>query len=67
EVQSKYLSKSKCNLINGTVRQSPDFDENKIMVFLKSQWVTKVEKLGLPKIKPGQTIAAFYQQTVMLF
>nr|QQG34565.1 RdRp [Dioscorea potexvirus 1] len=67
EVQNKYLSKPLAQLINSQLRQSPDFKANKIMIFLKSQWVKKIEKLGALKIKPGQTIAAFMQETVMLY
>ncbi|CAF04078.1 replicase [Hosta virus X] len=67
EVQQTYLSKP-INLIkNGEKRQGPDFDKNAIMLFLKSQWVKKMEKLGAPTIKPGQTIASFHQITVMLY
>lgn len=67
EVQGTYLSKSENMLINGKARQSPDYDPNVISLFLKSQWVKKIEKLGAIKIKPGQTIASFHQATVMLF
>nr|QIZ03225.1 RNA-dependent RNA polymerase [Pepino mosaic virus] len=67
EVKNTYLAKPMANLINAASRQSPDFDSNKISLFLKSQWVKKVEKLGAIKSKPGQTIAAFMQQTVMLY
>nr|AIL23132.1 polymerase protein [synthetic construct] len=67
EVKNTYLAKPMANLINAASRQSPDFDANKISLFLKSQWVKKVEKLGAVKSKPGQTIAAFMQQTVMLY
>jgi hypothetical protein len=52
---------------NGENRQSPDYDQHTISLFLKSQWVKKLEKLGAPKIKPGQTIASFQQATVMLY
>nr|WRN92116.1 RNA-dependent RNA polymerase [Citrus yellow vein clearing virus] len=67
EVQLTYLSKPLAALANAAQRQDPDFDSNKIQLFLKSQWVKKVEKLGCLKIKPGQTIASFMQQTVMLY
>ncbi|AAK97522.1 putative RNA-dependent RNA polymerase RdRp [Indian citrus ringspot virus] len=67
EVQQTYLSKPLAALANAAQRQDPDFDSNKIQLFLKSQWVKKVEKLGCLKIKPGQTIASFMQQTVMLY
>ncbi|ASE06180.1 RdRp protein [Euonymus yellow vein virus] len=67
EVQSTYLAKPIHMLMNGELRQSPDFDSKKIAVFLKSQWVKKVEKIGALKVKPGQTIASFMQETVMLF
>nr|APG77761.1 hypothetical protein [Hubei alphaflexi-like virus] len=67
EVERTYLSKPTAALINGMPRQSPDFDVNAISLFLKSQWVKKVEKLGAIKVKPGQTIASFMQETVMTF
>lgn len=67
EVQKTYLSKPENMIKNGMVRQSPDYDPNVISLFLKSQWVKKMEKLGAIKIKPGQTIASFHQATVMLF
>ncbi|AXG65485.1 ORF1 [Potexvirus sp.] len=67
EVQKTYLSKPLHMIKNGQNRQSPDYPKNFITLFLKSQWVQKLEKLGLPKIKPGQTIASFHQITVMLY
>lgn len=67
EVQRTYLAKPENMLKNGQARQSPDYDPNVISLFLKSQWVKKMEKLGALKIKPGQTIASFHQATVMLF
>nr|WLW42345.1 RNA-dependent RNA polymerase [Lily virus X] len=67
EVQSKYLQKPINNIINGKERQSPDFPKDKIALFLKSQWVKKTEKIGAIKIKPGQTIASFMQDTVMIY
>ncbi|QYF50226.1 MAG: putative replication protein [Beijing sediment alphaflexivirus] len=67
EVQERYLSKPTANLINGRERQSPDFPAEKIALFLKSQWVKKTEKLGALNVKPGQTIASFMQQTVMIY
>nr|UZP17132.1 ORF1 [Clover yellow mosaic virus] len=67
EVQKTYLSKPLNMIKNGENRQSPDFDKHTISLFLKSQWVKKLEKLGAPKIKPGQTIASFQQATVMLY
>nr|AZF99036.1 orf1 [Papaya mosaic virus] len=67
EVQKTYLAKPENMLKNGLSRQSPDYDPNVISLFLKSQWVKKMEKLGALKIKPGQTIASFHQATVMLF
>nr|QNT12101.1 RNA-dependent RNA polymerase [Plantain virus X] len=67
EVRNTYLSKAVGNLVNAAARQSPDFPVNRISLFLKSQWVKKVEKLGAIKVKPGQTIAAFMQETVMLY
>jgi hypothetical protein len=67
EVQQRYLSKPIAALINGMPRQSPDFPKDKIALFLKSQWVTKTEKIGALKVKPGQTIASFMQQTVMIY
>nr|WPR18102.1 MAG: RNA-dependent RNA polymerase [Chemarfal virus 253] len=67
EVQKTYLSKPLNMIKNGENRQSPDYDQHTISLFLKSQWVKKLEKLGAPKIKPGQTIASFQQATVMLY
>nr|WKR37955.1 polymerase [Schlumbergera virus X] len=67
EVQKTYLSKPLHMLKNGEGRQSPDFDPKAIALFLKSQWVKKVEKLGQPRIKAGQTIASFQQEAVMLY
>nr|UOF93071.1 replication-associated protein [Zygocactus virus X] len=67
EVQRTYLSKPLHLLKNGEGRQSPDFDPKVISLFLKSQWVKKVEKLGQPRIKAGQTIASFQQEAVMLY
>lgn len=66
EIQRTYLSKPLHMLKNGILRQSPDFYKNAISLFLKSQWQTKVEKMGLPA-KAGQTIASFAQETVMLY
>nr|QYF50166.1 MAG: replicase [Xinjiang alphaflexi-like virus 2] len=67
EVERTYTSKTVAQLINGQARQSPDFDEHKIALFLKSQWVKKTEKLGCLKVKEGQTIASFMQETVMVY
>nr|WCC59453.1 186K protein [Narcissus mosaic virus] len=67
EVRNTYISKPIGNLVNAAARQSPDFPKNKIALFLKSQWVKKTEKLGTLKVKPGQTIASFMQETVMLY
>ena len=67
EVQKTYLSKPLHMLQNGQARQSPDFDPKAISLFLKSQWVKKIEKLGQPRIKAGQTIASFQQEAVMLY
>ncbi|BAE44211.1 replicase protein [Potexvirus ecsalstroemeriae] len=67
EVRNTYLSKPIGNLVNAATRQSPDFNPNKIALFLKSQWVKKPEKLGALKVKPGQTVASFMQETVMLY
>nr|ANH10860.1 RdRp polymerase [Opuntia virus X]ATU47236.1 replicase [Opuntia virus X] len=67
EVQKTYLSKPINMIQNGQNRQSPDFDPKAISLFLKSQWVKKVEKLGQPRIKAGQTIASFQQEAVMLY
>ncbi|AAX19931.1 viral replicase [Nandina mosaic virus] len=67
EVQNTYLKKSLNQLKGGERRQSPDFHEHQILIFLKSQWVKKMEKLGAKKIKPGQTIASFQQHAVMLY
>jgi len=60
-----YLSKSKTNLRQGNARQDPDFPDNAIALFNKSQWVKKLEKVGF-RFKPGQTISAFKQATVAL-
>ncbi|WVS18182.1 MAG: ORF1 protein [Hibiscus virus X] len=67
EVQETYLKKPLHMLMNAHKRQDPDFGWNKIDLFLKSQWVTKVDKIGALKVKEGQTIASFFQQTVMIF
>ncbi|QIL68840.1 RNA-dependent RNA polymerase [Papaya virus X] len=67
EVQKTYLSKPLHMLKNAEGRQSPDFDSKTIALFLKSQWVKKVEKMGQPRIKAGQTIASFAQEAVMLY
>lgn len=66
QVQATYLSKPMHALMNGQLRQSPDFPENKIALFLKSQWVNKTEKMGT-LVKAGQTIASFMQETVMIY
>ncbi|BAA02082.1 replicase [Strawberry mild yellow edge virus] len=66
EVQKTYLSKDVGSIVNGVARQDPDFPINEIKLFLKSQWVKKVEKLGMV-VKPGQTIASFAQAPVMLY
>nr|UUQ75125.1 replicase [Garlic virus X]UUQ75131.1 replicase [Garlic virus X]UUQ75137.1 replicase [Garlic virus X]UUQ75143.1 replicase [Garlic virus X] len=60
-----YLSKPASNLQQGAQRQDPDFPENAIALFNKSQWVKKLEKVGC-KFKAGQTISAFKQSTVLL-
>nr|QED44997.1 replicase [Garlic virus X]QED45021.1 replicase [Garlic virus X]QED45033.1 replicase [Garlic virus X] len=60
-----YLSKPTSNLQQGAQRQDPDFPENAIALFNKSQWVKKLEKVGC-KFKAGQTISAFKQSTVLL-
>nr|UEP18564.1 MAG: RNA-dependent RNA polymerase [Physalis virus X] len=67
EIQAVFMSKPVHAIVNGQLRQSPDFPENEIMLFLKSQWVSKVESIGRIKVKPGQTIASFSQQVVMLY
>nr|UOF93380.1 replication-associated protein [Plantago yellow mosaic virus] len=67
EVQCTYLKKPINMIKNGESRQSPDFNKHTIALFLKSQWVKKMEKLGADKIKPGQTIASFQQCAVMLY
>ncbi|AEI17897.1 replication-associated polyprotein [Blackberry virus E] len=60
-----YVSKPRNNLEQGKTRQDPDFPENAIALFNKSQWVKKLEKVGF-KFKAGQTISAFKQSTVLL-
>nr|QED44283.1 replicase [Garlic virus A] len=60
-----YLSKPTANLQQGASRQDPDFPDNAIALFNKSQWVKKLEKVGA-KFKAGQTISAFKQQVVLL-
>ncbi|AAN64332.2 polyprotein [Sclerotinia sclerotiorum debilitation-associated RNA virus] len=64
EITKTYLSKTEALLKGGQLRQSPDFDKFKIADFLKTQWVRKTEKYGLP-IKAGQTVTSFMQETVM--
>ncbi|ARQ03275.1 RdRP [Allexivirus sigmamedicagonis] len=63
--QRTYISKPTSNLQQGATRQDPDFPANAIALFNKSQWVKKLEKVGF-KFKPGQTISAFKQSTVLL-
>ncbi|ASJ78783.1 RNA-dependent RNA polymerase [Vanilla latent virus] len=63
--QRTYLSKPTANLQQGANRQDPDFPDNAIALFNKSQWVKKMEKVGF-KFKAGQTISAFKQQTVLI-
>nr|QED43323.1 replicase [Garlic virus C] len=60
-----YLSKPTANLQQGAKRQDPDFPDNAIALFNKSQWVKKLEKVGC-RFKAGQTISAFKQSTVLL-
>nr|QED43431.1 replicase [Garlic virus B] len=60
-----YLSKPTSNLQQGAQRQDPDFPDNAIALFNKSQWVKKLEKVGC-RFKAGQTISAFKQSTVLL-
>nr|QCY49501.1 replicase [Shallot virus X] len=60
-----YLSKPTSNLQQGAARQDPDFPDNAIALFNKSQWVKKLEKVGA-KFKAGQTISAFKQEVVLL-
>ncbi|ASJ78784.1 RNA-dependent RNA polymerase [Vanilla virus X] len=67
EVQNTYLKKPISQLMNGELRQSPDFHPHAIQLFLKSQWVKKNDCIGLLQVKAGQTIASFMQQTVMIF
>nr|AGC67029.1 replicase [Shallot virus X] len=60
-----YLSKPTSNLQQGATRQDPDFPDNAIALFNKSQWVKKLEKVGA-RFKAGQTISAFKQEVVLL-
>nr|UTU35106.1 replicase [Shallot virus X]WEQ03301.1 replicase [Shallot virus X] len=60
-----YLSKPTSNLQQGASRQDPDFPDNAIALFNKSQWVKKLEKVGA-RFKAGQTISAFKQEVVLL-
>uniref|UniRef100_A0AAU6NEM5 Replicase n=1 Tax=Saffron-associated alphaflexivirus TaxID=3125858 RepID=A0AAU6NEM5_9VIRU len=65
KAERTYLSKTAQQLKNGATRQDPDFSDNQIALFNKSQWVKKLEKVGM-KFKPGQTISAFKQTVVLL-
>lgn len=65
KAERNYLSKTATQLSNGSKRQDPDFDDFKIDLFVKSQWVKKIEKVG-EALKPGQTISSFKQTTVLL-
>ncbi|AAL17722.1 158kDa replicase [Botrytis virus X] len=60
-----YLSKTAAQILNGANRQDPDFPDNFVALFLKSQWVKKLEKVGM-QFKAGQTISSFKQQVVLL-
>lgn len=66
EVERAYLSKTEEQLANGSARQDPDFDDDFIALFNKSQYVRKEEKLAQP-LKAGQTIASFKQTVVMRY
>ncbi|WLG65288.1 replicase [Sclerotinia sclerotiorum alphaflexivirus 2] len=59
-----YLSKTKSQIANGAPRQDPDFDDNFIALFNKSQWVKKIAKVG-HAFKAGQTISSFKQEIVL--
>jgi alkylated DNA repair dioxygenase AlkB len=67
EVLSTYLSKSEMAIKNGKNRQDPDWQDERMFVYLKAQWVTKASKFNLPTAKAGQTISAFKQEVVMKF
>jgi len=62
-VERTYLSKSQANLENGRQRQDPDMPDPKIDLFIKSQWVKKLEKLG-HTFKAGQTVSSFKQESI---
>nr|QQD86171.1 replicase [Botryosphaeria dothidea botrexvirus 1] len=65
KAERTYLSKTAAQIFNGRERQDPDFEDNFIALFNKSQWVKKVEKLG-KAFKAGQTISSFKQEVVLI-
>lgn len=65
EIEQTYLDKAKGQLKAAIRRQDPDLLDNKVSLFLKGQWVQKPEKFAAARNKPGQTIAAFKQETVL--
>lgn len=80
EVQNTYLKKDIRGLMNGMLRQDPDFqnwfndkkNKEKIAGFIKTQPKWKEDSMGKissngGKVKAGQTIASFFQSTVMVY
>nr|QQG34620.1 RdRp [Yucca alphaflexivirus 1] len=67
EIQHTFMQKPAHMLANAGKRHDPDFGLNRVDLFLKSQWKTKIDAIGENLVKPGQTIASFAQQTVMVF
>lgn len=64
-VERNYLSKTRTQLQTSTTRQDPDYEDNFISLFLKSQDVKKLEKYG-KKIGPGQTVSSFKQEIILI-
>lgn len=46
-MEGRYLQKTEAQIKQGEERQDPDFDQNFIKLFLKSQRIKKDEKYGL--------------------
>nr|QQG34613.1 RdRp [Agave potexvirus 1] len=67
EIQNVFMAKPAHMIANAAKRHDPDFAFQRIELFLKSQWKTKIDAIGENVVKPGQTIASFYQKTVMIF
>lgn len=66
EIEHKFLQKAAGMIKAAADRQHFDASFSRIKIFLKQQWVKKVEKFAKPVNKPGQTIMAFMQWAVMI-